>query len=35
MKTIGHLINGEMRTDTARTQDVFNPSPGESVLVSQ
>jgi malonate-semialdehyde dehydrogenase (acetylating)/methylmalonate-semialdehyde dehydrogenase len=29
MKTIGHLINGEMRTDTIRTQDVFNPSTGE------
>jgi malonate-semialdehyde dehydrogenase (acetylating)/methylmalonate-semialdehyde dehydrogenase len=29
MKTIGHLINGESRTDTTRTQDVFNPSIGE------
>lgn len=29
MNTIGHLINGEMRTDTTRTQDVFNPSTGE------
>ncbi len=29
MNTIGHLINGESRTDTARTQDVFNPSTGE------
>ncbi|PID48492.1 MAG: methylmalonate-semialdehyde dehydrogenase (CoA acylating) [Proteobacteria bacterium] len=29
METIGHLINGELREDTARTQDVFNPSTGE------
>ncbi len=29
MEVIGHLINGEMRADTARTQDVFNPSTGE------
>ena len=29
MNTIGHLINGESRTDTTRTQDVFNPSTGE------
>ena len=29
MNTIGHLINGESRTDTARTQDVFNPSIGK------
>ena len=29
MNTIGHLINGEIRTDNARTQDVFNPSTGE------
>lgn len=28
-KIVGHLINGELRTDTARTQDVFNPSTGE------
>ena len=28
MKTIGHLINGAMRTDAERTQDVFNPSTG-------
>ncbi|GGK58869.1 CoA-acylating methylmalonate-semialdehyde dehydrogenase [Amphritea balenae] len=27
--TVGHLINGEMRDDAARTQDVFNPSTGE------
>lgn len=26
---VGHLINGEMRTDAVRTQDVFNPSTGE------
>ncbi len=30
MEVIGHLINGEMRADTARTQDVFNPSTGEA-----
>jgi len=30
MNTIGHLINGELRTDTARSQDVFNPSTGEA-----
>ncbi|PIE00545.1 MAG: methylmalonate-semialdehyde dehydrogenase (CoA acylating) [Thiothrix nivea] len=29
METIGHLINGKARNDTARTQDVFNPSTGE------
>ncbi|WP_432470442.1 CoA-acylating methylmalonate-semialdehyde dehydrogenase [Amphritea sp. HPY] len=29
MNTIGHLINGELRTDAARSQDVFNPSTGE------
>ena len=29
MNTIGHLINGEIHTDTTRTQDVFNPSTGE------
>ena len=29
MNTIGHLINGELRTDNTRTQDVFNPSTGE------
>lgn len=29
MTTIGHLINGEMSFDAARTQDVFNPSTGE------
>ncbi|WP_286239040.1 CoA-acylating methylmalonate-semialdehyde dehydrogenase [Neptuniibacter halophilus] len=28
MSIIGHLINGEIRTDAARTQDVFNPSTG-------
>ena len=28
MTTVGHLINGEMRTDAQRTQDVFNPSTG-------
>ena len=29
MSMIGHLINGELRTDSERTQDVFNPSTGE------
>jgi malonate-semialdehyde dehydrogenase (acetylating)/methylmalonate-semialdehyde dehydrogenase len=29
MNIVGHLINGENRTDAARTQDVFNPSTGE------
>lgn len=29
MNTIGHLINGEIRTDAARTQDVYNPATGE------
>lgn len=28
MKILGHLINGELRTDAGRTQDVFNPSTG-------
>lgn len=26
---VGHLINGEVREDAARTQDIFNPSTGE------
>ena len=31
MKIVGHLINGELRADdSARTQDVFNPSTGEA-----
>ena len=29
MSMIGHLINGELRTDAERTQDVFNPATGE------
>src|SRR5690554_928971 len=29
MKTIGHLINGSIDTQSSRTQDVFNPSTGE------
>ena len=29
MNTIGHLINGEMVNDTARTQAVFNPATGK------
>ena len=29
MTIVGHLINGQISTDAARTQDVFNPSTGE------
>lgn len=29
MNTVGHLINGEIVNDTARTQDVYNPATGE------
>lgn len=29
MKTVGHLINGELREGTGRTQPVYNPSTGE------
>ncbi len=29
MAIVGHLINGQISTDGARTQDVFNPSTGE------
>ncbi|AEF53697.1 CoA-acylating methylmalonate-semialdehyde dehydrogenase [Marinomonas posidonica] len=29
MNIIGHLINGEVCTDAARTQDVFNPATGQ------
>ncbi|MDF9773125.1 acyl-CoA reductase-like NAD-dependent aldehyde dehydrogenase [Pseudomonas baetica] len=29
MITVGHLINGQIVTDTERTQDVFNPATGE------
>lgn len=29
MNTIGHLINGEVRLDDNRTQDVFNPATGK------
>lgn len=29
MKTIGHLINGIIDTQSSRTQDIFNPSTGE------
>ena len=28
MTTVGHLINGELREDRARLQDVYNPSTG-------
>ncbi|MRI32642.1 methylmalonate-semialdehyde dehydrogenase (CoA acylating) [Endozoicomonas sp. OPT23] len=28
MELVGHLINGEMRTDAARVQAVYNPSTG-------
>lgn len=30
MTTIGHLINGEMITDTVRSQNVFNPATGQA-----
>ncbi|WP_339508503.1 MULTISPECIES: CoA-acylating methylmalonate-semialdehyde dehydrogenase [unclassified Pseudomonas] len=30
MKTVGHLINGEIVTDAERFQDIFNPSTGEA-----
>ena len=29
MNIVGHLINGENRTDAARQQDIFNPSTGQ------
>ncbi|WP_019028236.1 CoA-acylating methylmalonate-semialdehyde dehydrogenase [Colwellia piezophila] len=29
MNIIGHLINGEICTETARTQDIFNPATGQ------
>lgn len=29
MSTVGHLINGEIRSDAARHQDVYNPATGE------
>jgi malonate-semialdehyde dehydrogenase (acetylating)/methylmalonate-semialdehyde dehydrogenase len=29
MTVVGHLINGEMRTDATRTQAIYNPSTGE------
>jgi len=29
MKTIGHLIGGQIQNDENRTQDVFNPATGE------
>ncbi len=28
MNVVGHLIDGEVVNDTARTQDVFNPATG-------
>ena len=28
MTIVGHLINGEIRTDAERLQDVFNPATG-------
>jgi malonate-semialdehyde dehydrogenase (acetylating)/methylmalonate-semialdehyde dehydrogenase len=31
MNTIGHLINGEICTDAARIQDVFNPATGQVI----
>ena len=30
MKTIGHLINGQMIEDNGRLQDVFNPATGKA-----
>ncbi|NVK38966.1 MAG: CoA-acylating methylmalonate-semialdehyde dehydrogenase [Gammaproteobacteria bacterium] len=30
MNVVGHLINGEMVNDAARTQDVFNPATGKA-----
>eukprot|EP00095_Tigriopus_kingsejongensis_P004907 snap_masked-scaffold1_size3401120-processed-gene-17.37 protein:Tk04907 transcript:snap_masked-scaffold1_size3401120-processed-gene-17.37-mRNA-1 annotation:"methylmalonate-semialdehyde dehydrogenase" len=29
MSIVGHLINGEIRSDAARLQDVYNPATGE------
>ncbi|MDA8782357.1 CoA-acylating methylmalonate-semialdehyde dehydrogenase [Porticoccaceae bacterium] len=29
MTVVGHLINGQMTTESERTQDVYNPSTGE------
>jgi len=29
MRTVGHLINGDIHVDNERTQDVFNPATGE------
>lgn len=29
MTIVGHLINGELRSDAERCQDIFNPSTGE------
>ena len=29
LRTVGHFINGEMVTDSSKTQPVFNPSTGE------
>ena len=29
MNLVGHLINGEMVSDSQRAQDVYNPSTGE------
>lgn len=31
MTIVGHLINGETRTERARTQDVFNPALGDVI----
>lgn len=28
MKTVGHLINGELRHDAIRSQDIYNPATG-------
>lgn len=31
MNTIGHLINGQITSEAARTQDVFNPATGQVI----
>jgi len=31
MNTVGHFINGEIRADVSRTQDVFNPATGIAI----
>ena len=31
MNTVGHLINGEIRNDVERSQNVYNPSTGAAI----